>query len=259
VQTSINEVIKHLKKSKSILFITGAGISADSGLPTYRGIGGLYNDNLTEEGIPIEVALAGETLEKNPQITWKYLRHIEEKCRDAKYNQAHRIIARMEEHFERVCVLTQNIDGFHHDGGSSNVIDIHGDYHKLLCAQCGFRKRVKDYSNINIPPICPECENMMRPDVVFFGEMLPVDKVKTMMEQLDQGFDMYFSIGTTSVFHYISQPIYLASHLGRFTVEINPAQTAVSEIVDVKISQTATKALKQIWEGLYPRIEEKLE
>jgi NAD-dependent deacetylase len=102
-----------LKNCRSILFITGAGISADSGLPTYRGIGGLYNDKVTEDGIPVEMALAGETLEKRPEVTWKYLSQIEKNCRNAKFNRGHEVIAEMEKRFERVWVLTQNIDGFH--------------------------------------------------------------------------------------------------------------------------------------------------
>jgi len=105
----IAQIAKLLKNCKSILFITGAGISADSGLPTYRGIGGLYNDKLTEDGISVETALAGETLRKRPEVTWKYLAQIEENFRNAKFNRGHEVIAEMEKYFERVWVLTQNI------------------------------------------------------------------------------------------------------------------------------------------------------
>ena len=119
----IKKVSELLKDAKSILFITGAGISADSGLPTYRGMGGLYENDATEDGIPIEMALAGETLRKKPEITWKYLSQIEKRCRAAKHNRAHEILAEMEERFDRVWILTQNIDGFHHAAGSKNVLD----------------------------------------------------------------------------------------------------------------------------------------
>ncbi len=81
---AIAQIARLLRNCKSILFITGAGSSADSGLPTYRGIGGLYNDKLTEDGIPVEMALAGETLRKRPEVTWKYLAQIEKNCRKAK-------------------------------------------------------------------------------------------------------------------------------------------------------------------------------
>jgi len=243
----IAKIVELLKKSKSILFITGAGISADSGLPTYRGIGGLYNDKITEEGIPIEMALAGETLKKHPEITWKYLSQIEKNCRNALYNRGHEVIAEMEKHFQRVWVLTQNIDGFHRAAGSKNVIDIHGDMHKLLCTKCGWRKTINDFSQIEIPPKCPECKATVRPDVVFFGEMLPEDKLAVLYRELKLGFDLYFSIGTTSVFPYIQQPIFFAKSCGRPTVEINPADTGISDIVDIKLGMRAAEALDMIW------------
>ncbi len=245
---NIARIVSLLHKSKSILFITGAGISAESGLPTYRGIGGLYNDRVTEEGIPIETVLAGETLESNPEVTWKYLGAIEQKCRGATFNRAHEIIAQMEKVFERVWVLTQNIDGFHHLAGSQKVIDIHGDYHDLFCTRCRWQITVNDYSGIDIPPLCPECGNIIRPKVVFFGEKLDEDKTAQLTRELDQGFDIYFSIGTTSVFPYISQPIYLASRLGMPTIEINPDQTEISKIVDIKLSAGALSALESIWQ-----------
>ncbi len=243
----IAQVVKALRQCKSILFITGAGISADSGLPTYRGIGGLYNDKITDEGIPIEMALAGETLKKHPEITWKYLSQIESNYRNAKFNRGHKIIAEMEKLFERVWVLTQNIDGFHRAAGSRNVIEIHGNMHKLICTECSWRTLLEDYSKIEIPPVCPKCAAMARPDVVFFGEMLPENELAVLERELIKGFDIYFSIGTTSVFPYISQPILLANHLGRQTVEINPGQSEISDIVGIKISLGAACALEAIW------------
>ena len=237
-----------LKGCKSILFITGAGVSADSGLPTYRGIGGLYNDKATEEGIAIEEALSGEMLRVRPEITWKYLLEIEQNCRKAKFNRAHQVIAEMEIIFNRVWVLTQNIDGFHRDAGSKNVIEIHGNMHTLICLKCKWQTRVKDYSRLRgIPPLCPECGNIVRPEVVFFGEMLPAYECQILARELSRGFDIYFSIGTTSVFPYIQQPIIEASRLKRPTIEINPAQTEVSRLVDIKINLGAAEALDKIW------------
>ena len=243
----ILKISKLLRNCRSILFITGAGISADSGLPTYRGISGLYNDKLTEDGIPVEMALAGATLEKYPAVTWKYLAEIEKNCRNAKFNRGHEVIAEMEKHFERVWVLTQNIDGFHHAAGSRNIINIHGNMHKLACMSCEWRGTVKDYSLIDIPPRCPNCAGIARPEVVFFGELLPKDKVAALERELTQGFDIYFSIGTTSVFPYISQPIVTAHRLGRPTVEINPEDTGISDLVDIKLGMRAAEALDAIW------------
>ena len=247
---NIRKIIQLLKGCQSIFFITGAGISADSGLPTYRGIGGLYNDKATEEGIPIETALAGETLRRHPEITWKYLSQIEKNCRQAKFNRAHQVIAEMERYFKRVWVLTQNIDGFHSAAGSKNVIEIHGNMRKLRCMKCRWRAKVKDYSQITqIPPLCPECKGVVRPEVVFFGEMLPEYECQVLSEKLAKGFDIYFSIGTTSVFPYIQQPIIAAKRLKRPTIEINPAQTEVSRLVDIKINLGAGYALDEIWKA----------
>ena len=251
IQTrKIGQIVALLKNCDSILFITGAGISADSGLPTYRGIGGLYDDKITEEGIPVEMALSGEMLERRPEITWKYLSEIEKNCRNAKFNRGHEVIAEMEKRFERVWVLTQNIDGFHHAAGSHNVIDIHGDIHKLLCTKCKLRTIIKDFSEIEIPPVCPRCGGTLRPEVVLFGEMLPDDKAQVLYNQLLQGFDIYFSIGTTSVFPYIQQPMLDAKVHGRHTVEINPTDTEVSNVVDIKLSMRAAEALDAIYDRI---------
>ncbi|MDD5731001.1 MAG: NAD-dependent protein deacylase [Candidatus Omnitrophica bacterium] len=249
--SAIAKAAELLKSCKSILFITGAGISADSGLPTYRGIGGLYNDKLTEDGIPVELALAGETLRKQPAVTWKYLSQIEKNCRNAKFNRGHEVIAEMEKHFERVWVLTQNIDGLHYAAGSRNVIDIHGDMHKLSCMGCSWRKAVKDYSQISIPPRCPDCAGFVRPEVVFFGEMLPEDKLAVLDRELTRQFDIYFSIGTTSIFPYIRQPMIAANYQGLPTIEINPEDTEISGLVGIKLRMRAAEALDEIWKKYF--------
>lgn len=243
----IDDVVDILRQAKSIFFVTGAGVSADSGLPTYRGIGGLYEEKATDEGIPIEMALAGEMLRSRPEVTWKYLAQIEGRLRHAAPNRSHEIIAEMEKFFDRVWVLTQNIDGFHRAAGSKNVIDIHGDIHRLLCVHCGWRSVIGDFSEIAIPPFCTACGRIARPDVVFFGEMLAEEKLDALFKELRRGFDIYFSVGTTSVFPYIQQPIVDAHARRRPTVEINPGTTAVSDLVDIKLTCGAVVALEEIW------------
>lgn len=246
----INKIVSLLKNSSDILFITGAGISADSGLPTYRGIGGLYNKKTTKEGISIETALSGYTLKTNPEITWKYLLEIEKKCRGSSFNRAHQVISEMQNHFDRIWVLTQNIDGFHHTAGSKNVIEIHGNMHKLICLKCSWHNKLKDYRQIKkIPPECPNCKNTIRPDVVFFGEMLKNKNIRTLNNELSKGFDIYISIGTSSIFPYIQSPILNAKQINKPTVEINPASTEISNIVDIKISSGAAETLDKIWEN----------
>src|ERR1700722_17032770 len=112
---TIDRIVDHLRRPRSILFVTGAGMSADSGLPTYRGVGGLYECDQTEEGFAIEEMLSGEMFHQRPALTWKYLRQIEQACRGAKFNRGHAVIAAMDQHFPRVWRLTQNVDAFHRD------------------------------------------------------------------------------------------------------------------------------------------------
>ncbi|MFH0838781.1 MAG: NAD-dependent protein deacylase [Candidatus Omnitrophota bacterium] len=243
----VKKIVSLLCISKSILFITGAGISAESGLPTYRGIGGLYNDSDTEDGISIEAVLSSEMLRTRPALTWKYLARIEERCRNARFNRAHEVIAETERHFERVWVLTQNIDGFHHAAGSHNVIEIHGNMHRIYCESCSWQAHVEDYSQLKIPPTCPTCKHTVRPAVVFFGEQLPYREVSVIFEEMHKGFDIYFSIGTTSVFSYIQDPIRIAKRRGKPIIEINPEETAISSLADIKLPLKATEAMESLW------------
>lgn len=247
-QNKIEKIVDLLGKAQRLLVITGAGLSADSGLPTYRGIGGLYRDGATAEGIPVEQALSGHMLATNPQLSWKYMLQIATCCRNAKYNRGHEVIAAMEKYF-RVCVLTQNVDGFHRDAGSKNVIDIHGDMRNLRCMNCSYRCSSESCLNSEIPPRCDKCNALMRPDVVLFGEMLDLSKTEKLACELGKGFDLVFSIGTSSLFPYIAGPVFHARQLGISIVEINPEDSQVSQIVDIKLAQRAAPALDKIWEN----------
>lgn len=240
-------VAARLRGRKRLLFITGAGVSAESGLPTYRGVGGLYADGVTEHGMPIEEALSGPVFRRRPDITWKHIGQIEQSVRGARPNRAHAIIAALE-HQHEVVVLTQNVDGFHRAAGSTHVIDIHGDCHELFCTHCAHRETRASYEGLELPPRCPACDAVIRPDVVLFEEMLPIDKLERLQRQLARGFDAYFSIGTSSLFPYITQPIVDAARRGRLTVEINPEETLISGLVEVRFSCGASQALAAIFE-----------
>ena len=243
---AVHAAARALRDASSVLFVTGAGISADSGLPTYRGIGGLYEGADTEEGLPIEVALSGTTMRTRPELCWKYIGQVEAACRGALPNAAHRILAEVERTKERCWVLTQNVDGLHRDAGSENLIEIHGNIHELLCTSCGERRRVPDYAALRLPPSCASCGALERPDVVLFGEMLPAGAVRTLTAQLARGFDVVFSIGTTSVFPYIAEPVWLARERGGVAVEINPGRSEVSRLVHHRIEMGAAAAMEAI-------------
>ncbi|MCA9530143.1 MAG: NAD-dependent protein deacylase [Myxococcales bacterium] len=242
----IAEVGARLASCRSILFITGAGVSAASGLPTYRGIGGLYEQAQTADGVPIEVALSGEMLRRRPELTWKYIGEIERAARGAQPNDAHRVLASFEPRFERVWTLTQNVDGLHRAGGSEQLIEIHGDVHRLACMACGHRRVVDSYAGLTLPPRCPACGDLERPEVVLFGEQLPEHAVRLLTAQLALGFDAVLSIGTSSVFPYIAEPVLMARRRGALTVEVNPGDTEVSPFVEVRVQAPADAAMNAI-------------
>lgn len=245
-----DEVLARLQAARHVLFITGAGLSADSGLPTYRGIGGLYNEQNTEDGLPIEVALSAEVMHRNPEITWKYLARIEAACREAGPNPAHHAIARLQDHC-KVTVLTQNIDGFHARAGSRNLIEMHGDLFHLYCERCGHASAVENYSAIQrFPPPCPQCAHHLRPRVVLFNEMLPAPALQQLDAVFAEGYDLVFSVGTTSVFPYIAQPFVLGAQWGALAIEINPDETAVSRHADICWRSGAAASLSTLIEAL---------
>ena len=247
MEDSLAQVAARLRRAERILFITGAGMSADSGLPTYRGIGGLYDGAVTEEGVRIEEAISGPMFAARPEVTWKYLRQIEESCRGARFNRGHEVIAEIEQAKPRSWVLTQNIDGFHRAAGSRNIIEIHGRFSDLHCVACDYRRTVEDYSTLPPLPECPHCGALVRPGVVLFGEVLPQAAVMALYRELGAGFDMIFSIGTTSQFPYIAQPVLMAQEWGALSVEINPAHTPVSDYVDYRFAAGAAATLDALW------------
>ena len=240
------EVARLCAAARRILFITGAGISADSGLPTYRGIGGLYDGNLTDEGFMIEDALSGDMLALRPEITWKYIAQIEANCRGVRPNAAHAAIAWLEAERGGVTVLTQNIDGLHRAAGSQDLIEIHGTLHQLACIECAGEFAVADYAALAIPPVCADCGGLVRPKVVLFGEALPQQPVQRLIATLETGVDLVFSIGTTSVFPYIAEPVFDALRRGVPTVEINPGESRISDAVDFRLRVGAAAAMSEI-------------
>lgn len=249
-EQTLDTVAGYLASASRVLFVTGAGISADSGLPTYRGIGGIYDTGLTEHGMTIEQALSGETFRRHPEVTWQHILEIESACRGASFNAAHEVIARLESTLPEVWVLTQNVDGFHHAAGSRNVIEIHGNLHALHCTNCVYRTEATDYANFSGVPECPQCGAIVRPAVVLFGEELPMRAVLQLHAQVTQGFDLVVMVGTTAVFPYIAEPALRARYAGAPTVEINPGVSELSGFVDYRLGGRAAEILPALWNRL---------
>ncbi len=252
--------------SEGVLFITGAGISVASGLPTYRGIGGLYEGKETEDGMPIEVALSGQMLRERPDVAWKYLWQIADAVRGAKPNRGHEVIVEMERRKPESWVLTQNVDGLHRAAGSRNLIEIHGRAYSLFCVDCDFRCDGEPFlygngatKSISVhkpdPPSCPRCGGLVRPDVVLFGEQLPAAEVTKLESLLGRELQAVISVGTSSLFPYITAPVQIAREFGVPTVEINSGRTEISDIYDYRIEMDAAEALESLWAAYRERLE----
>lgn len=242
----MDDLLSRIRDAASVLFITGAGISADSGLPTYRGVGGLYEGTITADGLTIEEALSDRVFARDPALTWRYIRQIEEASRGAEPNEAHEIIALAERVKPRVMTLTQNVDGLHKRAGSERLIEIHGDVHRIRCTSCGRRREVADFRGLAELPRCSGCGGVERPEIVLFGEALPRAELRMLESEVSRGFDAVISIGTSSAFPYIAQPVYRARMEDSLTVEINPADTEVSEIVEYRLRMRAVSAMSKL-------------
>ncbi len=193
-------------------------------------------------------------LARRPEITWQFLLELERPARGAAPNRGHHVIAEMEGHFDEVWTLTQNVNGLHRRAGSRRVLEVHGDLHDLACTRCDHTANVPDYTGLDVPPRCPQCGGIVRPEVVLFGEELPGATMARLWSEVRAGFDLVFSVGTSSSFPYIAAPVLMARESGTPTVEINPESTAVTSEVDIKIAGRAAEALDRIWqEYLAPR------
>ena len=247
----IAEVARILVDASSVLFITGAGISADSGLPTYRGIGGLYNGQVTADGVPIEDALSGPMFAKYPELTWKYLWQIGSACTCAVPNAAHQIIAEIEAEKNDTWVITQNVDGLHRSAGSRNLIEIHGHLFDLFCIGCGSEFTATELLanfcvSTKLPPECPKCSGVIRPKVVLFDEPLPSTVSKVLFDVSSREFEVVFVVGTSVVFDYINQPITFAESNDKPIVVVNPSRSGFSWSSQYHVQLRAADAMQRI-------------
>ncbi|VXC40604.1 NAD-dependent protein deacylase 2 [Pseudomonas sp. 8Z] len=248
MEAALYRVAQALARAERVLFITGAGLSADSGLPTYRGLGGLYNGR-TEDGLPIEAVLSGAMLRRDPALCWKYLAELGGACLQAVPNAGHLAIAELQRRIPGCWVLTQNIDGYHRAAGSpaGRLIEIHGVLAPLFCQSCAAEdEELAAHLQRSLPPRCNACGGVLRPPVVLFEEMLPQEAIDTLYAELRKGFDLVLSVGTSSTFPYIVEPVLRTRERGGLAVEINPGLTALSAEVDVRLVGTALDVLPKL-------------
>lgn len=226
------DLLEALRDVRSVGAITGAGVSAESGIQTYRGQGGLYDDE--EQGDRTVEALSGPTLRTDPARTWRVVAALARASSDAEPNAGHIALAGIERAVERFALLTQNVDGLHLEAGSEHVIEIHGNVYATVCMACGVHGRLgrEALEEVRDVPACDRCGEMLRPDVVLFGEMLDGRKIQEIQAAFYADVpDLVIIAGTTAVFPYIVEPVLHAARTGKLTVEVNPEPTIASELV----------------------------
>ena len=245
------ELLDRLQGVQRVAAITGAGISRECGIPTYRGPGGLYDD--PEVGDATVAALSAETLQRDPDRTWSVLGDLARLAAGTEPGLGHRALVAIENSVESFVLLTQNVDGLHEAAGSRNVIDIHGHVFDTLCTGCG-REGVLDrcrLENIRRALRCEDCGERLRPQVVLFGEMLSMEKVERIHEEFyRQIADLTIITGTSAIFPYVTEPVIVAHREGRLTIEIDPAETSLSDFVDFSLRGEAGHFLPLIAEAL---------
>ena len=236
----MEEVIRQLANARRVVALTGAGISAESGIPTFRGSGGLW------EGYPVEKVATVEGFERDPELVWRFYEERRENIARAKPNRAHEVLALMENFYD-MWVITQNIDGLHTKAGSKNVVELHGNLWRVKCTECGVRYYNYDVPLPEIPPRCERCGGLLRPDVVWFGEpVYDADKAY----QLSESCDVMLVIGTSAQVYPAAYLPRLAWSRGATIVEINLEETPVSRYAHHIIREPATRALDWIYRGL---------
>jgi NAD-dependent deacetylase len=237
------KLIEILCKANYVAVLTGAGISAESGISTFRDPDGLW-----AKFNPMELASIDGFM-SNPQRVWDWYQYRRKIIHEAKPNPGHYALVEMEKIFPQFTLITQNVDRLHQQAGSTSVIELHGNIIENHCFNCKTPYKGEiDLSSGTIPR-CPICGGLIRPSVVWFGEMLPVDALEA-AEQSARECDVFFSIGTSAEVYPAANLPYIAKQSGAVLVEVNPNPTVLSPYVDYKIAETSAKSLPRIVELL---------
>lgn len=230
---SITAKIQNVEK---IAVVTGAGISQESGIPTFRGKDGLWKNYDVMKLATIDAFY------EDPKLVWEWYNERRKNVFAAKPNQGHKAIAELEK-YAQVTVLTQNIDGLHQKAGSKRVLELHGSIVKIKCSVCDFQSEIEEECD-KIPPIC-ECGNILRPNVVWFGESLPEDVWQKAIIHASQ-CDLMIIVGTSLVVSPANTlPVY-AKQNDATLLEINPEITEMSPEMDLVIRNTGATTLPKL-------------
>ena len=238
-----SEIFQNIKDKiidlDEFVFLTGAGISKESGIPTFRGHEGLWR----KYDPMILASISG--FNKNPKLVWEFYKYRQELMCNCNPNLGHRAITEFQK-IKNSYILTQNIDGLHEKAGTKNIVELHGNILRRQCTECEFQETIEQKIDQPLPPVCKLCKNILRPSVILFGEPLNPDKWKE-AERLSSDCDVMFIVGTSLNVGPVNQlPLY-AKRNGAILIEVNPEPTAVlNEIIDYSIQGSATEILPQL-------------
>ena len=232
----LESIKEKIKDSKKIVFVTGAGISQESGIPTFRGKDGLWKNHDVMQLATIDAFY------DHPKLVWEWYNERRKNIFSSEPNLGHKAIAELEK-FVKVVVLTQNIDGLHQRAGSTEVLELHGSIVTIRCTNCNFKGQILTEFT-EIPPLC-KCGNILRPNVVWFGEPLPQDVWQQAIIHASR-CDLMIVVGTSLVVSPANTlPIY-AKENNATIIEINPENTIMSSYMDFSIKSTSVNALPEL-------------
>lgn len=229
-----------LSKDKRVVVLTGAGISAESGVPTFRGEKGLWKKFKPEELATFDAFIS------NPQLVWEWYEYRRKLVSEVKPNPAHYSLADMQRYFKNFHLITQNVDGLHQKAGSTGVIELHGSIKRNKCISCNTRFEELELPSEEVPPKC-KCGGLIRPDVVWFGEMLPAEAINKAFG-LSSASDIFFSIGTSSIIYPAAALPQIAKKAGAYLVEVNLERTELSKLADEVYTGKAGEIMPRITE-----------
>ena len=219
--TFSENLISALKNAESICVLTGAGISAESGVPTFRGEEGLWKKFKPEELANFDAFI------RNPELVWEWYAYRRKLIHEVKPNPAHYGLVSLERRVENFTLVTQNVDNLHKRAGSKNVLELHGNIERSYCIQCRALAQESVLEGQVKIPRCTKCGGLLRPDVVWFGEMLPLE-IFSAAESAARQCDIFFCIGTSAVVYPAASLPYTALDHGAFVVELNLESTDLS-------------------------------
>lgn len=227
-----------LQRMSRIAVLTGAGISAESGIPTFRGPGGIWRTYKAED------LATPEAFARDPKFVWEWYDYRRSVISGVEPNAGHRALAAFEERVPDFALITQNVDGLHDRAGSRNVLKVHGDIWTLRCTSCGDERREKSARLSELPPRC-RCGGMERPGVVWFGEALPT-RVWELARRAVQRVEALLVVGTSAVVHPVAGLAQLAKSHGAMVVEVNLAETPVTSDADYSLRGSAAAILPEL-------------